>query len=262
LTAKEKTSSYLQKVEEKILGTRTIPKKPRRFYGEAIGILLVDSDILRIPGDIGNATTYPFPVRFKVVEGVRGEDIVCEKPDISVCERLIEKAKELEAEGIRAITTSCGYFSYFHDEIANAVDVPVFTSSLIQVPLVSKMLGKNKRVGIICAYSKYLTTIFLRKAGIDDSVPIAIAGVDKYWSTISNEYPKERLDGLESSLPKVAKELISKHPDVGAIVLECTNFPPGAAAIQEATGLPVFDIVTLIYMIHDVINRKRYVGYM
>jgi Asp/Glu/hydantoin racemase len=262
LTAKEKTSNYFGKVGEKIFGTATMRKKPRHFYGEAIGILLLDTHVLRIPGDIGNATTYPFPVRFKVVEGVHGEDIVCEKPDIEVCERFIEKAKELEAEGMRAITTSCGYFSYFHDEIANAVNVPVFTSSLVQVPLVSKMLGKNKRVGIICAYSKFLTTTHLRNVGIDDSVPIAIAGVDKYWSMISEEDPKERLDGLEKALPKVAKELILKQPDIGAIVLECTNLPPSAAAIQEATGLPVFDIVTLIYMIHDVINRKRYVGYM
>ena len=67
---------------------------------------------------------------------------------------------------------------------------------------------------------------------------------------------------LKRPLPKVAKELISKHPDIGALVFECTNFPSGAAAVQEATGLPVFDIATLISMVHDAVVRKSYSGHM
>lgn len=248
---------FLQKVEQKI-------RQPtiRRSYGQAIGILLLDTIYPRIPGDIGNATTYPFPVRFKVVKGVYLKDIMCEKPNISVCRRYIEEAKELEEEGVRAIATSCGYFIYFQDEIADAVKVPVFTSSLIQVPLVAKMLGKNKRVGIICADSRYLTETHLRKAGIDDSMLVAVAGMDRNWSIVRAQDPKKRLCEFERALSKVTKELVSKHPDIGALVFECTNFPPGAAAVQEATGLPVFDIVTLIYMIHDTVVRKRYNGYM
>lgn len=247
----------LGKVEEKFG-----QKATRRVYGQAIGILLLDTPSPRIPGDIGNATTYPFPVRFKVVAGVGLKDILREKPDISVCRRFVEEAKILEGEGVKAITTSCGYFVYFQDEIANAVNIPVFTSSLIQVPFVARMLGKNKRVGIICAESKYLTKAHLTKAGIDDSIPVAVAGLDRNWSMVRGQDPKKRLRGFERALPKVAKELVLRNPDIGALVLECTNFAPGAAAVQEATGLPVFDIVTLIYMIHDVVVRKRYSGYM
>lgn len=235
---------------------------PKRTFGQAIGILLLDTEYPRIPGDIGNATTYPFPVMFRVVKGVVTEDILCEKPDESVCQRFIEEAKELEAEGVKAITTSCGYFVYFQEEIADAVNIPVVTSSLIQVPFVAKMFGKNKRIGIICGNSKYLTETHLKKAGIDGSINIAVAGLDKHWSSVNGPDPKSRLEGLEKTLPKVAKELISKHPDIAALVFECTNFPPGAAAVQEATGLPVFDIVTLIYMLHDSVVRKRYSGHM
>lgn len=235
---------------------------PKRSFGQAIGILLLDTVYPRIPGDVGNATTYNFPVMFRVVSGVVQEDILCEVPGASICRRLIEEAKELEAEGVKAITTSCGYFSYFQEEIADAVSIPVFTSSLIQVPLVAKMLGKNKRVGIICGNSRYLTETHMKKAGIDSSVNVGVAGLDKYWSIVNGPDPKNRLDGLEKALPKVAKELISKYPDIGALVFECANFPPGAAAVQEATGLPVFDIVTLIYMVHDSVVRKRYIGYM
>jgi Asp/Glu/hydantoin racemase len=247
---------FLQKVEEKIRRT-TI----RRSWGQAIGILLLDSLYPRIPGDFGNATTYPFPVRFQIVKGLRLKDIMCEKPDISVCQRYIEGAKELEREGVRAIALGCGYLIYFQDEIAGAVNVPVF-SSLIQVPLVAKMLGKNKRVGIICADSRYLTETHLKKAGIDDSMQVAVVGMNWNWSIVRAQDPKKRLYEFERALSKVAKKLVSKHPDIGALVFECSNFPPAAAAVQEATGLPVFDFVTLIYMIHGAVVRKRYSGYM
>jgi Asp/Glu/hydantoin racemase len=238
-------------------------KHRRATYGEAIGVLVFDTDFPRIPGDIGNATTYPFPVKFKVVKGVFLDEIVKRNPDFSVCQRFIEAAKELEDEGVRAITTSCGYFIYFQDELANALDVPVFASSLIQVPLVSKMIGKSKRVGIICAYSEALSKIHLEKAGIDDSIPVAVEGFDEYWKELEDKTdPLERLESFEKGLVSVAKNLVSTHPDVAAIVLECTNLPPGAAAVQKATGLPVFDIVTLLNMIHSVVVRKKFFGYM
>jgi Asp/Glu/hydantoin racemase len=250
-----------QRIEGKI-DAITGRKIRRGTYGQAVGILVLDTDFPRIPGDIGNATTYPFPVRFKVVKGMRHEDIVCGEPDISVCRRFIEEAKELEGEGVRAVTTSCGYFCYFQDEIADALDIPVFTSSLIQVPLVAKMLGKNNRVGIVCGNSKALTKTHLKKAGIDDSIRVAVAGLDENWDLINDLGPRARLEGFEKGLSKVAQELVTRHSDIGAFVFECTNFPPGAAAVQEATGLPVFDIVTLVYMIHDAVVRKRYSGYL
>jgi len=262
--------SLFERIEAKVEEVRGT-KIRRATYGEAIGILVLDTDFPRIPGDIGNATTYPFPVRLKVVRGIRSKDIVCEKPDISVCRRFIEQAKELEREGVRAITTSCGYFAYFQDEIADALGVPVFTSSLIQVPMIAKMLGKNKQVGIICANSKALTKTHLRNVGIDDSIRIAVAGLDKNWKLVPGPRlknmiegfdPKRRLEGFERALSKVTNELISVNPEIRALVFECTNFPPGAAAVQESTGLPVFDIITLLYMIHNALVRKRYSGYM
>jgi Asp/Glu/hydantoin racemase len=248
---------FLEQVEYKFRRTPV-----RRSFGQAIGFLLLDTVYPRIPGDIGNATTYPFPVRLKVVKGVYLKDVLCKVPSFSVCQRFVDAAVELEAEGVRAITTSCGYMVYFQDELVKAVKIPVFSSSLIQVPLVSKMLGQNRRVGIICADSRFLTDSHLKKAGIDNSMLVSVVGLDRYWSLIRGQKPKNRLEGFEKALSKVAREFISKYPDTGAIVLECTNFPPGAAALQEAVGLPVFDIVTLTYMIHDVVTRKRYSGYM
>jgi Asp/Glu/hydantoin racemase len=49
---------------------------------------------------------------------------------------------------------------------------------------------------------------------------------------------------------RVARRLAAEHPDLGAIVLECTNMPPYAADIQRATGVPVFDVISLVRLVH------------
>jgi Asp/Glu/hydantoin racemase len=66
----------------------------------------------------------------------------------------------------------------------------------------------------------------------------------------------------EDEVVRVAQKLVSDHPEVGAIVLECTNMPPYAAAVQKATGLPVFDIFTLVTWVYHGVVRKGFSGYM
>lgn len=50
---------------------------------------------------------------------------------------------------------------------------------------------------------------------------------------------------LEAELVQAAWNLVKRRPDVGAIVLECTQLPPFAKAIQAAVKVPVFDVYTL-----------------
>ena len=119
-----------------------IVKGGRTNYGEPIGILMLDTKFPRIFGDIGNAETFSFPVRYKRVVGATPQRVVKEA-DPSLIEPFIEAAKELEQKGVSAITTSCGFLAIFQDYLADAVDIPVFTSSLIQVPLVYRMLKKK-----------------------------------------------------------------------------------------------------------------------
>ena len=112
----------------------------RAIYGESVGILVLDTKFPRIPGDIGNATTFDFPVRYKVVAGAKPQQIVT-TPDRAraLLPAFIEAARELEHDGVRAITTTCGFLTVVQDEIAEAVSVPVITSSLFLVPLLRRM---------------------------------------------------------------------------------------------------------------------------
>jgi len=105
-------------------------------YGQDIGILMLDTIFPRIPGDIGNAGSYNIPVRYKTVKNAKPFTIMGDKPDAELLKPFVEAARELEAEGVKAITTSCGFLAAFQGELADAVKIPVFTSALILAPLV------------------------------------------------------------------------------------------------------------------------------
>ena len=160
--------------------------------------------------------------------------------------------------GVRAITTSCGFLALFQKELAQAVNIPVFTSSLMQIPLAYGMLGRDQKVGVITANASSLTPRHLRAVGAE-AIPYVITGLEgeKDFSgmiTGSSYDPRK----VEAACVRAAKKLKRGHPEVGAVVLECTNLPPYAKAIQEAVELPVFDIVSLTNMVYAAIVRKDF----
>jgi len=161
---------------------------------------------------------------------------------------------------VRAITTGCGFLAMFQQQMASAVNVPVFTSSLMQVPLVYSMLKQTQQVGIITIYSKSLTEKHLSAVGVD-KVPHIIVGTEgeeEFTRVILDDEIELDVEKSRYELIKVAKRMSSDYPDVGAIVLECTNMPPYAAAIQKETGLPIFDIYTLVSMVYQAVVRKNF----
>ncbi len=237
----------------------------RSIYGEAIGILVLDTKFPRIPGDIGNASTFDFPVRIRMVPGATGQRVVMES-DESVLPDFIEAAKELEAAGVRAITTSCGYLIAFQEALSEAVKVPVFTSNLLQVPMVSRMLPKGKKVGILVMDSRRLTDRHLKLAGIRDE-PIVIMGAEQapdFYKTYEDPRAAMELDPekVEKAVIDMVRTLVQKNPEIGAIVCEGINFAPYAAGVQEATGLPWFDIVDLTKLVYSAVVKRRYVGFV
>jgi hypothetical protein len=59
-----------------------------------------------------------------------------------------------------------------------------------------------------------------------------------------------------------ALDMLEEADDIGAILLECSDMPPYAAAVQEATQLPVFDFITLIKWLHNATTQKPYSGWI
>ncbi|MDP2791199.1 MAG: aspartate/glutamate racemase family protein [Rectinemataceae bacterium] len=226
-------------------------------YGQDLGILMLDTTFPRLPGDIGNAKSFPFPVCYKRVPGASPKRVV-EEADPSLLEPFIAVARELETEGVRAITTSCGFLALFQQELAASVNVPLFSSSLLQIPLLYEIFGRRGKVGVLTARSASLTELHFRNCGVQ-GIPLAVAGMDeqpeftRVFLDKSEPGMEPRLDvkRAEAELKNVAAALAAEEPEIRFIVLECTNMPPFKKAIQEASGKPVFDIISLAGFIHS-----------
>jgi Asp/Glu/hydantoin racemase len=224
-------------------------------YGFTVGILMLDTRFPRIRGDMGNATTFPFPVRYHRVAGA-DPDLVVRRGAEGLLPAFVEGARALEREGVGAVTTNCGFLIKYQRELAGAVRVPVFTSSLLLVPLVHRMLPPGRRVGILTVHAASLTADHLRGAGIDADLPLAVAGMEtekEFTRALLDNELELDVDLAREEHVRVARRLVAERPDVGAIVLECTNMPPYTADIQRETGLPVFDIVSLVTLVHDAL---------
>jgi len=227
----------------------TVPRTARggkALYGAAVGILMLEARFPRIPGDMGNAETWPFPVLYKVVKGASPERVVKARAE-RLLPAFLDAAKELVALGADGITTNCGFLSLCQAELARHVGVPVATSSLMQVPYVAALLPPGRRVGILTVSAKSLTPAHLRAAGVDPSTPVVGTDGGREFSRVLLEDEAE-LDvaAAERDILEAGEVLKRANPDLGAVVLECTNMPPYARALREHLGLPVFDIVSFI----------------
>jgi Asp/Glu/hydantoin racemase len=220
----------------------------QNLYGFTVGILMLDTQFPRIPGEMGNATTFPFPVRYHRVSGA-APDLVVRRGAEGLLDNFIEGARFLDREGVGAITTNCGFLVKFQRQMAAAVRVPVFTSSLLLVPLVHRMIGPGRRVGVMTVNKPSLTPEHLAGAGIGPEIPLAVVGMEteKEFTRVmlDNELELD-VDAAREEHVRVARRFVAEYPDLGAIVLECTNMPPYADAIRCATQLPVYDLTTLI----------------
>jgi len=231
------------------------------LYGYTIGILMIEGHFPRLPGAIGNATTFPFPVLHHVVSGATGERVV-RSTDAEIIGPWLEGARKLEAAGVRAITTSCGFTAMFQRELTEAVDIPVFASSLLLVPLIARMLKPGHRVGIITADSRCLTSRHLEGAGVDPQtiVVTGLEGCPEFEEVVFQDRHDLDVERMQAEVVEVATSLVTRRPDVRALLLECSLLPPFAHAVQAAAGLPVFDFTTLIAMVHSSLVRKPFEG--
>lgn len=204
-----------------------------------------------LKGNSTNPDSYNFPVRFCHVKGANIHTIL-ERPDRGVLQEMIREAQIMVSEGARVITTSCGFNAIFQQQLADALDVPVFTSSLLQVPLVHAMLGQGKEIGVITAKKAALHRDHRKAVGISESVPVRILGLEECpeWGKIFTEPDEElNLDIIREEVVGVARIAVEKFPSIRAFVLECTDIPPFAQSIRKETGLPVFDFLTLVNIV-------------
>ena len=230
----------------------------KSVYGAAIGILMLEARFPRIPGDMGNARSWPFPVLYKVVRGASPDRVVRRGTD-GLRDRFVAAARELAADGADGITTNCGFLSLFQRELADAAGIPVAASSLMQVEMVNRLLPAGRKAGILTISASTLSERHLREANVPAATPVGTTEGGREFTRVILENEMEmdvelaRRDNVEA-----ARELVSGHPAIGALVLECTNMTPFAADIGQAVGLPVFSMVSFVNWFQSSLQPRVY----
>jgi len=230
----------------------------KSVYGAALGILMLEARFPRIPGDMGNAITWPFPVHYRVVPGASPDKVV-RKEAAGLLDAFIDAGRDLVRHGADGITTNCGFLSLFQDELAAALNVPVATSSLMQVPMIERLLPPGRRVGILTVNAETLTATHLQAAGIDPSTPIVgtEAGTE-FTRVILDDELEMDVDAARRDNVEAAIRLCADDNDIGAIILECTNMIPYAADIRLATGLPVYSMYSFAVWFQSGLTPRQF----
>ncbi|OWZ51998.1 hypothetical protein C356_02072 [Cryptococcus neoformans c45] len=218
-----------------------------------LGILQLKTTFPRPPGDVGHPASWgDIPVVIRVVEeavetlvvgGGWGEDLV----DAFVR----EGKKMIEEDACVAFVTSCGFLATMHPFLANRLPF-MGTTSLLQVTWLQSSFfpGSDSKdsVGVVTFKKSALTVKHLISVGAHPETPVYGLPEDPktaiFRGVLDERIPYD-YEGMEKEVVDAALILVKKHSKVKAIVLECTNMPPFTHAVEQATGLRVWDVLTL-----------------
>lgn len=243
----------------------------RVLQGYSVGILKFEGKRFAMPpGDVGNPTSYPFPVLIREIPGVPtnpAPPVVL--PDGSYSELVqncITAAQQLEADGVHAIAMWCGFFSLIQPILAQHVSIPVLTSPLIMLPVIHQMMPPDKSVAVVVASERLLTGEYFEAINADRNHRIVVVGMDDgpVFNSFCMGGPETgyEFEALGDEICAVLDRQLGDRKDIGAIMLECTSLPPFAARVRAHTGLPVYDFIACVEWMHRAIVPKTYSGYI
>lgn len=207
-----------------------------------LGILMLDTRFPRLPGDVGHAGSFAVPVRHRVVRGAAPAAVV-RGGDAALLQPFIAGGLALVGEGARALGTSCGFLARWQPELQAALPVPVWSSSLLELAALQPL-----RCGVITIEAASLTRRHFEAVGADPQTPVeGIAPGSALHCTLLQDLPALDAADAEVQVLAAGRRLLARAPGLQALVLECTNLPPYAAALRRATGLPVHDVMTMLH---------------
>ena len=238
-------------------------KKGQYVTGYSVGILYLDENSYPvIPGNVANCYTYNFPVQYKLVPGCTGQALL--SGDRTLLDGIIQTAKQFQSEGAKAISAACGFFGQFQSEVAEALDIPVYLSSLVQIPWIEIGLKSKQKIGVLTAYEAGLTSNLFQSCGVNNTDRLVIGDLsrEEEFSAILEGRGSFDNDKIRMEVVQKAIELVELEPDIAAILLECSDLPPYAYDIQKAVQLPVYDYISLIRWVHFANSQRPYVGFI
>ena len=229
------------------------------WYGEPIGIIVLEARYPCIPGNVANASTFDFPVRYESAGGGTIEGLLG-RHDESMLDGFIAAAQRLESAGVKAITGACGFMALFQKQVQQAVNVPVLLTSLLQIPFIRQVTGRQ--VGVITANNESLSRMDLTGIGIQntDFVSIGMEDAPAFTRGVLEESGTLDSAAIEDEVVSKTSRLLHDHPEGGAILSECSDLPPYSYRLQREFGLPVFDYTTMIRHVASTFLHQPYQG--
>jgi len=225
-------------------------------HNRPIGIITLEENIPSPPGTPKNPDTFSNPVCYEVVRGTG----LLELDNPAGLQSFLTAGFNLVEKGVCAISGNCGLMIVYQNQLAAALPVPVFLSSLLQLPFMARLSGPDSAIGIIASSSNSLSDQHLRIATCGTPMKTIVTSMEgkKHFGEAVSENGVLDFKAVQAEVVEVALELVGQHPDVTSILFECVDLPPYADAVQQATGLPVFDITTLIGHVHSTLVRRPF----
>jgi aspartate/glutamate racemase len=241
----------------------------RNVFGVTIGLVQMHVNLAMIPGNMGNATTFDFPILYRRMNAANVVDVMANPPTENFTDAIVEAAQWLELQGVRAIMGNCGFFGSYQNAVKARINLPFFSSSLMMLPMMVHSMPANKKVGVITANGPILEQVqAIENCGLsreDKDNRIVVRGCEngeEFSSAIMANTGVYNALKVEQEIVAVAKQLVEENDDIGAILLECTELSPAAVAVQNAVRLPVWDYTTLTKWIYSGCIRRPFTGHI
>ena len=241
----------------------------RNVFGITIGLVQMRVNLPMIPGNMGNASTFDFPMLYREMNADNVFDVMANPPSKNFTDGIVEAAQWLELQGVRAIMGNCGFFGSYQNVVRKQINVPFFSSSLMMLPMMVQSMPANKKVGVITANGPILKKVqAIQNCGLsleDKKNRIVVMGCEEYpeFATgIMANTGRYNPNKVEKEIVSVAERMLVANKDIGAILLECTELSPHAVAVQNAVHMPVWDYTTLTKWIQSGCVRRPFVGHV
>jgi aspartate/glutamate racemase len=241
----------------------------RNVFGVTIGLIQMHVNLAMIPGNMGNATTFDFPILYRRMNADNVVDVMANPPTENFTDAIVEAAQWLELQGVRAIMGNCGFFGSYQNAVKARINLPFFSSSLMMLPMMVHSMPGNKKVGVITANGPILEQVqAIENCGLspdDKENRIVVRGCEngeEFSSAIMANTGVYNALKVEQEIVAVARQLVEENDDIGAILLECTELSPAAVAVQNAVRLPVWDYTTLTKWIYSGCIRRPFTGHI
>lgn len=227
------------------------------FYGQKLAVLVFSTKTPRIAGDPGNNDSFEFPVRYEVIKG-GFKDLL--EYNNKVENTLNAVMKKLVEDGIKGVVADCGLMSMYQN-VLGKWGIPFVGSTLVTIPSLWNIIGRDGSIGILTGHSKLLTKEHLENSGITSDINVSIQGLENephFKEIVIEGHTNLDVDFMEKDVLNAVKKLMKKTNNLRAIVIECSNLGTYSKIIESETGVPVIDIVSTANFLKNIIDPKKF----